>query len=158
MDNVYQGSLFDPPPPDPPRLRSKADLAIVRAFIDSTGGAPAPEPPRKVKPPRVNPDRRSIQERFEEWSAARPEVEEKIVEYALRAKHAGLRTYGMKAIWERLRWHFKIDKGDHEFKLCNDYTSRYARRIMRDYPALEGFFELRELRDKRLAETEEVEQ
>jgi hypothetical protein len=50
-------------------------------------------------------------------------------------------------MWERMRWHFQIEKGmDEEFKLNNNFRSRYARKIMKAHPDLEDFFELRILR------------
>lgn len=50
-----------------------------------------------------------------------------------------------------MRWHYTVDN-----KLCrrdlyrcnNDYTSRYARLVMRQEPALKGFFLTRELKSK----------
>ena len=33
-----------------------------------------------------------------------------------------------------------------DFKINNDFTAHYARLLMREHPALEGFFETREIR------------
>ena len=49
-------------------------------------------------------------------------------------------------------WHFQVEKDlGADFKLNDHFHSRYARTIMKQYPELEGFFELRELRAERHA-------
>ena len=57
------------------------------------------------------------------------------------------KRYGIGGLWERLRWHFHIEQGlGDDFKLNNDFRSRYARLLLEDHPELGAFFELRELR------------
>jgi hypothetical protein len=90
---------------------------------------------------------RSIQQAFEEFHAAHPEVYEYLVRLAFEAYQRGYRHYGIGALWERMRWHFQIEQNmDEEFKLNNNYRSRYARKIIAQHPELEDFFELRTLR------------
>ena len=58
----------------------------------------------------------------------------------------GLTRYSSDAILHRIRWHFKIDKGDREFK-CNDHwTSTLARWWLDRHPEHPKFFETRERR------------
>ncbi len=87
----------------------------------------------------------TIQEKFEKYHAERPEIYDQLLRLTRELQSYGFRHYGMKSIWERMRWHFQIEKGDQEFKLNNNYTSRYARKLVHDHPELEGFFEMREL-------------
>lgn len=90
---------------------------------------------------------RSIQQAFEEFDQAHPEVYEYLVRLAFEAYRRGFRHYGIGALWERMRWHFQIEKDmDSDFKLNNNFRSRYARKIIAQYPDLEDFFELRALR------------
>lgn len=51
-------------------------------------------------------------------------------------------------VWERARWEFVMGTDDQssDFKLNNNYHSRYARLIMEQEDDLDGFFDLRELR------------
>jgi hypothetical protein len=85
--------------------------------------------------------------RFWDWHLQHPDVETELRDLALKAKRAGLKIYGIGAVWEVLRWHLRIlDGKTEEFKCCNDYRSRYARFLMWKYPELRGFFTLRELR------------
>lgn len=57
----------------------------------------------------------------------------------------GARQFGVKLIWERLRWlEFIATKGRDPYKLSNSHHAYYARMLMHTYPDLEGVFELRE--------------
>ncbi len=87
-----------------------------------------------------------IQRDFERFHLENPWVYEKLVALARQYLARGRRV-GIKHLWEVLRWHAFHDTVDEasEWKLCNNYHSRYARRIMEQEPELDGFFELREL-------------
>jgi len=82
-------------------------------------------------------------ERFEAFHEAHPEVYAELRALALRLRTAGVKRYGMKSLWEVLRWHRALEKTE-ERKLNNDYTAYYARLLMANEPELEGFFETRE--------------
>lgn len=90
----------------------------------------------------------SIADRFAVFHAEHPEVYVELVRLAREAKAAGVRV-GMKALWERLRWSFTVDRPSGKFKLNNVYTARYARLIMENEPDLRGLFETRRLRSER---------
>lgn len=91
----------------------------------------------------------TIQEKFDAWIATHPEVEELTVRFTRELIAAGRKKYGMKAICERIRWHFAITQDSSaEWKISNNYTSRLARHVMKKYPDLEGFYDLRPLREE----------
>jgi len=76
-----------------------------------------------------------------------PRVYELLVRYARQAKAAGHSHFGMKMLWERLRWYVMIETRDTSgLKLNNNYHSRYARLIMAREEDLSEMFELRELK------------
>ena len=89
----------------------------------------------------------SLDRRFREFNAAHPDVFVKLVEYA-RIVRRTKRKCSVKLLWERLRWYYVIERDENEeFKLNNNYHSRYARLLMETYPEeFEGFFDTRELR------------
>ena len=90
---------------------------------------------------------RTIQHAFEEFHKAHPEIYEYLVRLALEAYRKGFRHYGIGALWERMRWHFQVERDmEEDFKLNNNYRSRYARKIIDNHPELAEFFELRALR------------
>lgn len=88
----------------------------------------------------------TIQERFEAFHSANPQVYFALRSLALRLVRNGVRKYGVKGLFERLRWEYAMQTQGESYKLCNDYSSRYARLLMEREPELAGFFEMRELR------------
>jgi len=99
------------------------------------------------KSPLEDPETRLDRE-FREFSTKHPEIEQELVKLARKAKAAGRKQFGMKALWEVMRWTFWLESPDEEepFKMGNNYTSRYARLLMDSYPDLRGFFKTRRLR------------
>lgn len=90
---------------------------------------------------------REIQEQFEEYNRQHPEVMLALVTLALQKKNEGFVHYGMKALWDEVRWYSSLGSPTGQgFKLCDIYYSRYARRMMEIAPELDGFFRTRTLR------------
>lgn len=94
--------------------------------------------------------RRSLQERYLDWRET-PNglaVVSAVTEAALRLRRRGFRHYGIAALFEGARYTYALRVGpDAEgFKLNNNWRSRLARDLMKEYAELEGFFELRELK------------
>jgi hypothetical protein len=98
--------------------------------------------------PLLWPERQTIEERFLEFHTQNLHVYEALRDVALRLKRAGWKHYGLKAMWEGLRFMRALTTTADDFKLNNDFTSRYARLLMQSEPELEGFFEVRELRSR----------
>ena len=71
---------------------------------------------------------------FEKFDAENPSVMKELVALARKAKKTGVMHYGIGALFEILRWHRRIEKGDREFKLNNNHRALYARRIMELFP------------------------
>jgi len=90
----------------------------------------------------------TIQARFEQFHRLNPDVYAKLVELARTYQRAGYPRVGIGHLTEILRWQRRMDTYDpaSEFKLSNDYRSRYARHIMANEPDLDGFITTRELR------------
>ena len=88
----------------------------------------------------------TIQERFEEFHRLNPWVlaplETMVTEYLA----AGRRRVGMKMLVEILRWNHDTRTTGDVFKLNNDMTSRYARRLVQLHPEWEKAIARRELR------------
>lgn len=99
--------------------------------------------------------RKSIDEQFAEFHANNPNVYRAIRTLALDMKQRGRDHYGIKSLFEIVRWSHVRTTGD-SFKLNNNYTSRYARLLMEREPELAGFFETRELKTARVAKHSET--
>jgi len=93
---------------------------------------------------------KTIQERFEVFNRNNPWVYRKLCDLAMMLKYKGHDRIGIKMLFEVLRWEFymQITKTDaSEWKLNNNYTSRYARLLMEQEPALKGFFSTRTINE-----------
>jgi hypothetical protein len=88
----------------------------------------------------------TIQEAFEAFHDANPSVYTNLVALAKRAKDAGRKSIGIGMLFEVLRWNYSIRTQGEDFKLNNNFRSRYARMIERNNADLIGFFEKRELK------------
>lgn len=95
---------------------------------------------------------------FYQFHQHNPKVYELLVKFARQAKAAGRKKFGMKMLFERVRWfEFVETKDSTGFRLNNNYTSRYARLMDKqercstdcegcdDTNCLVGLFETREL-------------
>lgn len=64
----------------------------------------------------------------------------------LQVKNSGLNHYSADAILHRIRWDHQVERGIHDFKANNNWTSKLSRWLMDKRPDLKGFFETRERR------------
>ena len=90
----------------------------------------------------------TIEERFEEFHQANPHVYERLVRMTFDLRNRGITHWGIKGLWEKLRWDIAMETSQDPYKLNNDYTALYARRIMEFYPSLDGFFRIRKRKGK----------
>lgn len=96
--------------------------------------------------PIIPVDRRGgLEASFNRFHAANPHVYEALKTVALWCVRNG-RKMGIKAIYERVRWEYSISTSGSPYKLNNNYTAYYARKLMRDVPELAGYFETRRRR------------
>lgn len=93
---------------------------------------------------------KSIQQRFEEFDAANPQVYRLLVAEANKLLSLGWTKCAIGFLWERVRWVLEVEVTDPNFseyaELNDHYRSRYARKLMAMEPQLVGFFEIRRLR------------
>lgn len=90
----------------------------------------------------------TIQERFEQFHRLNPWVYESLVELVRDYQRRGYPAIGIGHLVEILRWlrRGKTYDPTADFKLSNDYRSRYSRLIMEREPDLDGFITTRSLR------------
>lgn len=88
----------------------------------------------------------TIQERFESFHTTNPGVYQALVALVMEMRQRGVRRYGMKGLFEILRWRYAMRTQGDEYKLNNIFTSRYTRKMVEEYAELRDFFELRELK------------
>lgn len=88
----------------------------------------------------------TIDERFARFDAANPWVHRALVNLTADLVRRGRRKVGMKMLFEVLRWHTLRATEGEDFRLNNNFTSRYARKLMAEHPEWDGLFDTRELR------------
>lgn len=89
--------------------------------------------------------RRLLDRKFKEYHSENPEIYHELVELCRRAKRAGRTRLGIKMLFEIIRWNRTLLTTD-DFRLNNNFHSRYARLLMRQEPDLAGMFNLRALK------------
>lgn len=85
----------------------------------------------------------SLERQFLRFDELNPHVNDMIVKIAFELKRRGFKRAGMKMIFERLRWLWAMQTQGEDYKLNNNYTAFYARKVMREHQELEGFFKTR---------------
>jgi hypothetical protein len=85
---------------------------------------------------------------FQQYHNDNPHVYWLFLHYAKRTKSKGFKNYSANGIFEIIRWHTGLKKGD-VFKINNNYRPDYARKMMDEYPEFKGFFRVRTLKSKR---------
>ena len=88
-------------------------------------------------------DDRPIEKKFLEFNRKNPDVYWMLVNLAMELKKSGHNKYGMKGLFEVLRWQKTVQTKGSEFKINNNYAPIYARVIMYNVPPLAGFFNIR---------------
>lgn len=90
--------------------------------------------------------RASISDRFAAFHEANPWVADALAELARDWLAHGHTRVGIGMLFERVRWEYGRRTNGKEFKLNNDYRSRYARLLIERHPEWTDAFELRQLR------------
>jgi hypothetical protein len=90
--------------------------------------------------------RKNLDEKFAEYHMTNPTIFAKFVFYAEQLKAAGRRRIGAKAIVERIRWDSLVSAIDGDYKINNNYTSRYVRMLSVKRPDLAPMFATRQLK------------
>ena len=98
-----------------------------------------PQPLKKV----IYEKEETVEERFWRFHTANSHVAWALTRVALQLKRADRKRYGMKALFETLRFFSALQTKGDPYKRNNNFTSFYARLLMDKMPELEGFFETR---------------
>jgi hypothetical protein len=91
----------------------------------------------------TQPDR--IERDFWAFHVSNPRVYAELRDHALHLRSKGRSHYGIKALFEVVRFHRALQTQDKcsEWKLNNNYTALYARMLMANEPELRDFFRIR---------------
>lgn len=98
------------------------------------------------EPPGARSNREPISVRFARFDAAHAEVYAELRRLALEKVRGGATRLGIKALWEEARWSLDLNVTDGRYRLNNDMTSSYSRKLMATEPELADVFEVRRRR------------
>ena len=88
----------------------------------------------------------SIQAQFEAFHALNPWVLRRFESMTEDCINRGFQRIGIGMLYELLRWQYgAVTRGD-EFRLNNNYRSRYVRLLIEEHPSWAALFETRSLR------------
>jgi hypothetical protein len=91
--------------------------------------------------------KKTLDEKFFEYHHKNPHIYYLFEKFAREIKRSGQARYSMRTIMHRVRWHIDVDTiGENQFKMNNDYSSRFARLLVRLNPEFAGFFRMRKLK------------
>jgi hypothetical protein len=87
--------------------------------------------------------RRTIEQRFEDFDSANPHVFELFKRFALELLVAGRSRYGANDIISRIRWDTALRTTGDRFKINNDFARPYAQKLVANDARFKDFFEFR---------------
>ncbi len=115
--------------------------------------APPTGPPVEVEPDRDQHAGRvgTLAEDAEEFILANPAVWRAFIKYGRELLAAGRERFGMQLLVERVRWDAAIHTGG-EFKINNNHTAHFARRLAQRVPEFAKVFRFRRTRGAEMNE------
>ena len=93
----------------------------------------------------------TMRERFERFDAKNPEVYEHLLDVSRRWRNMGGRQWSIWSAFAVVRWERQVaglPDPSEIYKLNNNYTGYYARKLMGENVDLVGLFETRRMKDE----------
>lgn len=88
----------------------------------------------------------TISEKFDEFHNKNPHVYEQLEQMSWQLYNKGQRKVGIGMLFEVMRWRSMLRTEGDEYKLNNNYRSRYVRMLIDNNPQFETLFETRTLK------------
>jgi hypothetical protein len=76
---------------------------------------------------------------------ANPDLYELFERFAREAKKTHAKI-GARLLFERIRWYEQVEKGTHQYHVCNDFAAYYARLLMLDKSEFKFLFNTKALK------------
>ncbi len=86
---------------------------------------------------------KSIDEAFRDFHKANPQIYSWFKKYFFHLERKGKKKISGKLIIERVRWEAFVKTTGEDFRINNNFTSRYVRLFIREFPQYSNYFELR---------------
>ena len=136
---------------DPPRLSGLCDDCLRTggvALAEKAAAQPSMMVPLSdaVRAPTLPGTAGTVaarQQAFDEFHKAHPQVYRELVRRS-RLMIERDQRFGIRTLWESMRWDFWIAASPQPFKLNNNHVSFYARLVMAQEPDLADVFNIRD--------------
>lgn len=90
---------------------------------------------------------KNMEAKFAAFDRRNPYIYQLFKKFALQAKRTGIAHYSGWAIMNRIRWHLDIETYDPDpdsaYKINNNYTAFYTRKLNKEMPRMRGFLRTR---------------
>jgi len=90
-----------------------------------------------------NPEAPAMIEAFIQFHRDNPAVYSELKRLSFQLRRVGHKQYGIKSLFEVVRWHTALNTGNDDFKINNNFGAFFARLLMHHEPELKGFFKVR---------------
>lgn len=87
----------------------------------------------------------TIQQKFEAFDRENPQVYAELVRMSRILHERGRTKIGIDLLFAQIRWMSLMSTEGDDFKLNNNFRSRYARKILAEHPEFDALFETRAL-------------
>lgn len=87
-----------------------------------------------------------LDRKFADYDRENPQVYALFKKFAILIRKSGRSSYGAKSIMERIRWEMDLKNELYSFKINNNFTSRYVRKLILDDNSFGAFFQTRRIR------------
>lgn len=88
----------------------------------------------------------TIEEKFKAFHDENPKVYKQLEQMSWQLYNAGQNKIGIGMLFEVLRWRSMLRTTGDEYKLNNNYRSRYVRLLIDNNPEFDSLFERRSLK------------
>jgi len=90
----------------------------------------------------------TIAQRFDNWMSTTggKQAANYFIRLALHCKNHLQKRVGQRAIWEKMRWEYEVERPSGEkYKLNDHFTALMVRFAVKRVPELQGYFSIREV-------------
>lgn len=102
---------------------------------------PDPQIPRAAREGEMI--KRTIEQRFQQFDAAHPQVWDVFKKFTFQLIRAGRSRYSADAVLHRIRWRTAVKTKGDDFKINDHWSAHYARKFHAQFPMYASFFETR---------------
>ena len=90
----------------------------------------------------------TLNEKFKRFHSRNPHVYLALINLVKEVRATGKERVGIEMLMNQLRWNSFITTNGEDYKINQNFASRYARLIIAVHPEWDGMFEFRQLKTR----------